>query len=53
MEVVEYDFFRHFVDLFLLSEDDISLPLDSGFFQFRVLQYIRDDIDCLGHVLSE
>ena len=53
VQVVKDDLFQLLVDLFLLSENDIPLPLDRVLFQLRVLQNVRDDADGAGNVLLE
>jgi hypothetical protein len=53
VQVVKHDLFQLLVNLFLLSEDDVSLPLDRIFLQLRVLQNVRDNADGAGDVLLE
>ncbi|KAL0907171.1 hypothetical protein M5K25_025719 [Dendrobium thyrsiflorum] len=40
-------------NLFHLTKDDISLPIDPRFIKAGVLQYIRKDFECIGHVLAQ
>ena len=51
--MVEHDLLQLLVDLLLLPQDDITLPLDSTTFKLGVLQDVANDVNCLGNVLTE
>jgi hypothetical protein len=53
MKVIEHDLFKLLVDLLLLSEDDITFPLNSCRLQFRILQNVGNDINGDRNILSE
>ena len=53
MKVVKDNFFKLFIDLLLLTYDDIPFSLNRAILQLRVLQNVRDDVDGDGDILSE
>lgn len=53
MQVVEDDLLHLLVDLLLLAEDDIPLPLNRTTLEGRVLEDIANDIHARVHVLRE
>lgn len=53
VQVVENDLLLLLVNLLLLPQDDIPLPLDCRCLKLRVLQDIRDDINGLVDIFAE
>ena len=53
MEMVENNFLELLVNFLLLTENDISLALNSRILKFGVLEYVADDIDGDWDVLAE
>lgn len=53
VEVVKDNLLLELVDLLLLTEDDITLALNSGGLELGVLEDVRDDVDSLVNVLAE
>lgn len=53
VKVVEDDLLNLLVDLLLLPEDDIPLPLNGSLLQLGSLQDVRDDLDALADILPE
>lgn len=53
MQVVKDNLFILLLDLFLLPENDIALPLDRRLFKLGVLENVGEDVDGLGDVLVE
>ncbi len=51
--MVEHNLLVLFVDLLLLTEDDVALAFDGAAFKLRVLEDVRDDVDSLRDVLAE
>ena len=51
--MVKDDFLVLLVDLLLLTHDDVALALDSGAFELRVLEDIRDNVDGVRDVFTE
>lgn len=53
MQVVEDDLLHLLVNLLLLAEDDVPLPLDRTTFEGRVLEDIANDVHACVHILRE
>ena len=53
VEVVEDNLLELLVNLFLLTEDDITLALDSSGLKLGVLEDIGEDVDGLGNIVIE
>lgn len=53
VEVVKHDLLDLLVDLFLLTENDIPLPINGSWFELRILEDIGKDVDGLGDVRVE
>lgn len=53
VQVVEDDLLVLLVNLLLLPQDDVPLPLNSRLLQLGVLQDVGDDVDGLVNVLTE
>lgn len=53
MQVVKDNLLHHLVDLLLLSQNDISLPLNGRLLELAVLEDIADDVDCFWDVVPE
>ena len=53
MKVIEDDLLKLLVNLLLLAEDHVPLPLDGARLELRVLQDVRDDVDSGTDVLAE
>ena len=51
--MVEDNLFKLLVYLLLLSENDISFSFDRGGLEFRILEDVGEDIDCLWDVVIE
>lgn len=51
MQVVKDNLFILLLDLFLLPENDIALPLDRRLFKLGVLENVGEDVDGLGETL--
>lgn len=50
MQVVKDNLFELLVNLLLLTQDHISLPLDGSGLQFGVLKDVGEDVDSLGNI---
>ena len=46
VQVVEDNLLELLVNLLLLAQDDITLALDSGLLELRVLEDVGQDVDC-------
>jgi len=53
MEVIKDDFLELAVDFLLLTDDDVSLPLNGTVFELGVLDDVGKDLDGLGGVILE
>jgi hypothetical protein len=53
VKVVKDDLLDLLVDLLLLPEDDVPLPLNRSLLQLGSLQDVRDDLDTLANILLE
>lgn len=51
--MVEDHLLHLLVDLLLLPKNHITLPLNRGIVQFRVLEDVADDVDRLSNVFAE
>lgn len=50
VQMIEYNFLQLLVDFLLLPENHISLAFNSRWFEFRVSEDIREDVDSLWNV---
>jgi hypothetical protein len=53
MKMVEDNFLKLFVHLFLFSENDVPLTFDGGGFKLRVLEDIGENVDSSGDIRVE